>query len=88
MPNIWPRNFFDEDCDASVPLDDSNGYKNHTLRGVDKVDFIKEELEKAWPGVFFHVLVLFLLPPEMGLCWSVLYPEFSYVLSLFKIFFC
>ena len=51
MPNIWPRNFFDEGCDASVPLDDSNGYKNHTLRGVDKVDFIKEELEKAWPGV-------------------------------------
>ena len=51
LPNIWPRNFFDEGCDASVPLDDSNGYKNHTLRGVDKVDFIKEELEKAWPGV-------------------------------------
>ncbi|KAK4594643.1 hypothetical protein RGQ29_018361 [Quercus rubra] len=41
-------------CDASVLLDDSNGYKNHsipnhTLRGVNKVDFI-EELEKAWPG--------------------------------------
>ncbi|KAK4594555.1 hypothetical protein RGQ29_018296 [Quercus rubra] len=45
-------------CDASVPLDDTNGYKNrsipnHTLRGVDKVDFIKEELEKAWPGGTF-----------------------------------
>ncbi|KAF3947358.1 hypothetical protein CMV_026498 [Castanea mollissima] len=45
-------------CDASVPLDDSNGYKNHsipnhTLRGVDKIDFIKKELEKAWPGGTF-----------------------------------
>ena len=55
---LRPRNFFDEGCDASVPLDDSNGYKNHsipnhTLRGVDKVDFIKEELEKAWPGCTF-----------------------------------
>nr|POE84426.1 hypothetical protein CFP56_41733 [Quercus suber] len=57
----WPNvlwNFFDEGCDALVPLDDSNGYKNHsipnhTLRGVDKVDFIKEELEKAWPGCTF-----------------------------------
>ena len=48
-----PGIFFDEGCDASVPLDDSNGYKNHTLRGVDKVDFIKEELEKAWPGGTF-----------------------------------
>ena len=89
---LRPRNFFDEGCDASVPLDDSNGYKNHsipnhTLRGVDKVDFIKEELEKAWPEGYFHVLILFLLPPEMALCWSVLYPEFSYALSLFKIFF-
>ena len=27
LRNIWSRNFFDEGCDASVPLDDSNGYK-------------------------------------------------------------
>ncbi|KAL0009128.1 hypothetical protein SO802_010630 [Lithocarpus litseifolius] len=49
-------------CDASVPLDDSNGYKNHsipnhTLRGVDKVDFI-EELEKAWLGATFMLVAL------------------------------
>nr|POE60781.1 putative peroxidase 48 [Quercus suber] len=37
-------------------LDDSNGDKNHSterqaLRGFDKIDSIKEELEKAYPGV-------------------------------------
>ena len=37
---------------------------------------------KGLAGVYFHVLILFLLPPEMGLCWSVLYPEFSHVLAL------
>ncbi|KAL0016894.1 hypothetical protein SO802_003963 [Lithocarpus litseifolius] len=52
---------FIEGCDASVLLDDSNGDKNHsierqaipnqTLRGFDKIDSIKEELEKACPGV-------------------------------------
>ncbi|GMY33309.1 putative Peroxidase 48 [Fagus crenata] len=52
---------FIEGCDASVLLDDSNGDKNHsierqaipnqTLKGFDQIDFIKEELEKACPGV-------------------------------------
>ncbi|KAL0009222.1 hypothetical protein SO802_010724 [Lithocarpus litseifolius] len=52
---------FVEGCDASVLLDDSNGDKNHsierqaipnqTLRGFDKIDSIKEELEKACPGI-------------------------------------
>lgn len=48
-------------CDASLLLDDSNGDKNRTiekqaipnqtLRGFDKIDLIKEELEQACPGV-------------------------------------
>lgn len=48
-------------CDASILLDDSHGNKNKsiekqavpnkTLRGFDKVDLIKEEVEKACPGV-------------------------------------
>uniref|UniRef100_A0A2N9ENR1 peroxidase n=1 Tax=Fagus sylvatica TaxID=28930 RepID=A0A2N9ENR1_FAGSY len=52
---------FIEGCDASVLLDDSNGDKNRsierqaipnqTLKGFDQIDFIKEELEKACPGV-------------------------------------
>ena len=51
---------------------------------------IKSYLERCWKSWFHQggawkdlaVLILFLLPPEMGLCWSVLYPEFPYVLSL------
>ena len=53
--------FFYQGCNASVLLDDSNSDKNHsiegqaipilTLRGFDKIDSIKEELEKAYPGV-------------------------------------
>ena len=56
---VW--DFLDQGCDASVLLDDSNGDKNHsierqaipnqTLRGFDKIDSIKEELENACPGV-------------------------------------
>ncbi|XP_059444852.1 putative Peroxidase 48 [Corylus avellana] len=52
---------FIEGCDASVLLDDSNGDKNRsierqaipnkTLKGFDQIDLIKEELEKACPGV-------------------------------------
>ncbi|XP_038720680.1 putative Peroxidase 48 isoform X2 [Tripterygium wilfordii] len=52
---------FIEGCDASVLLDDSNGNQNHaierqaipnrSLRGFDKIDMIKEELEKACPGI-------------------------------------
>ncbi|KAM4080569.1 hypothetical protein ACJW30_11G027300 [Castanea mollissima] len=52
---------FIEGCDASVLLDDSNGNKNYsiekqaipnqTLKGFDKIDSIKEELEKACPEV-------------------------------------
>ncbi|GAV80915.1 peroxidase domain-containing protein [Cephalotus follicularis] len=48
-------------CDASVFLDDSNGNKSHrierdaipnkTLKGFDKIDMIKEELEKVCPGM-------------------------------------
>lgn len=48
-------------CDASVFLDDSNGNKSHpierqaipsqTLKGFDKINLIKEELEEACPGV-------------------------------------
>ncbi|KAJ7948950.1 Peroxidase [Quillaja saponaria] len=50
-----------EGCDASILVDDSNGDKNHsierqavpnkTLRGFDKIELIKEELEQACPGV-------------------------------------
>ncbi|XP_050221353.1 putative Peroxidase 48 [Mercurialis annua] len=52
---------FIKGCDASVFLDDSNGnanisiekqaIPNQTLRGLDKIDMIKEELEDACPGV-------------------------------------
>ncbi|KAJ6419673.1 hypothetical protein OIU84_029737 [Salix udensis] len=52
---------FIKGCDASVFLDDSNGNKNHsverqatpnkTLRGINEIDMIKEELENACPGV-------------------------------------
>ncbi|KAM3684214.1 hypothetical protein ACB098_11G027900 [Castanea mollissima] len=47
---------FFEVCDASVLLDDSNGNKNYSiekqaLKGFDKIDSIKEELEKACPRV-------------------------------------
>ncbi|MED6127348.1 hypothetical protein PIB30_087295, partial [Stylosanthes scabra] len=52
---------FIQGCDASLLLDDSNGDKNHsiekqavpnqTLRGFDKIDLIKEEVEQACPGV-------------------------------------
>ncbi|XP_031249451.1 putative Peroxidase 48 [Pistacia vera] len=48
-------------CDASLFLDDSNGNTNHsierraaphsTLKGFDKIDLIKAELERACPGV-------------------------------------
>ena len=54
---------------------------NQTLRGFDKIDSIKEELEKI-----FFVLILFLLPLEMALCWSVLDPESLYVFSLVRCF--
>ncbi|KAF9678644.1 hypothetical protein SADUNF_Sadunf07G0056100 [Salix dunnii] len=47
--------------DPDVFLDDSNGNKNHsverqatpnkTLRGINEIDMIKEELENACPGV-------------------------------------
>ncbi|GAV91658.1 LOW QUALITY PROTEIN: peroxidase domain-containing protein, partial [Cephalotus follicularis] len=52
---------FIKGCDASVFLDDSNGNKSHrierdaipnkTLKGFDKIDMIKEELEKVCLGV-------------------------------------
>uniref|UniRef100_A0A7N0T153 Peroxidase n=1 Tax=Kalanchoe fedtschenkoi TaxID=63787 RepID=A0A7N0T153_KALFE len=52
---------FIEGCDASVMLDDSNGNSNKsierqaipnkTLKGFDKIARIKDELEKACPGV-------------------------------------
>ncbi|CAM8960321.1 unnamed protein product [Rhodiola kirilowii] len=52
---------FIEGCDASVMLGDSNGNRNKsierqaipnkTLKGFDTIDKIKEELEKACPGV-------------------------------------
>ena len=66
-------------------MDDNIGDKNHcipnqTLKGFDKIDFIEELVQ--W---YFHVLILFLLPLEMALFWSVLNPEFLNVLS-FKIF--
>ena len=55
---MW--DFLNQGCDASVLLVDSNGDKtsikrqvipNQTLRGFDKIVSIKEELEKACPGV-------------------------------------
>ncbi|XP_024199440.1 putative Peroxidase 48 [Rosa chinensis] len=52
---------FIEGCDASVLLDDSNGDKNHSienqatpnrsLKGFDKIDQIKVELENVCPAV-------------------------------------
>ncbi|XP_061948599.1 putative Peroxidase 48 [Populus nigra] len=52
---------FIKGCDASVFLDDSNGNKNRsierqaapnkTLRGINEIDMIKEELDNACPGV-------------------------------------
>ena len=56
---MWDH--YNQGCDASVFLDDSNGNKNHsverqatpnkTLRGINEIDMIKEELENACPGV-------------------------------------
>ncbi|KAK3042635.1 hypothetical protein RJ639_000887 [Escallonia herrerae] len=50
---------FIEGCDASILLDDSSGNRsaerqaipNKTLKGFNFIDAIKEELEKACPGV-------------------------------------
>ncbi|EEF48779.1 Peroxidase 57 precursor, putative [Ricinus communis] len=52
---------FIKGCDASVFLDDSNGNSNRsiekqaipnrTLKGLDKIDMIKKDLENACPGV-------------------------------------
>ncbi|KAK7243845.1 hypothetical protein RIF29_38657 [Crotalaria pallida] len=52
---------FIQGCDASVLLDDNDGDKNRssekqaipnqTLRGFDKIDMIKEEVEQTCPGV-------------------------------------
>ncbi|XP_061358409.1 putative Peroxidase 48 [Gastrolobium bilobum] len=52
---------FIQGCDASLLLDDINGDKNRsvekqavpnqTLKGFDKIDLIKEEVEQACPGV-------------------------------------
>ncbi|KAG4947617.1 hypothetical protein AAZX31_15G242500 [Glycine max] len=52
---------FIEGCDASLLLDENNGDRNlsvekqavpnQTLRGFDKIDLIKEEVEQACPGV-------------------------------------
>lgn len=48
-------------CDASLLLDENDGNSNssvekqavpnQTLRGFDKIDLIKEEVEQACPGV-------------------------------------
>ncbi|XP_027343000.1 putative Peroxidase 48 [Abrus precatorius] len=52
---------FVQGCDASLLLDENNGDKNRsvekqaapnqTLKGFDKIDLIKEEVEQACPGV-------------------------------------
>ncbi|PRQ30532.1 putative peroxidase [Rosa chinensis] len=56
---LW--GFLNQGCDASVLLDDSNGDKNHSienqatpnrsLKGFDKIDQIKVELENVCPAV-------------------------------------
>lgn len=56
---MWDHYY--QGCDASVFLDDSNGNKNRsierqaapnkTLRGINEIDMIKEELDNACPGV-------------------------------------
>lgn len=48
-------------CDASLLLDENNGDRNRsvekqavpnqTLRGFDKIELIKEEVEQACPGI-------------------------------------
>ena len=53
--------FLNQGCDASIILDDSKGDQsnfterqavpNRTLKGFDVIDLIKEEVEKACPGV-------------------------------------
>lgn len=55
------RYFLNQGCDASVILTDSKGERsnfterqavpNRTLKGFDIIDLIKEEVEKACPGV-------------------------------------
>ncbi|KAL3004465.1 hypothetical protein AAZX31_08G165800 [Glycine max] len=52
---------FIEGCDASLLLDENNGDRNRsvekqavpnqTLRGFDKIELIKEEVEQACPGI-------------------------------------
>ncbi|KAJ0043076.1 hypothetical protein Pint_18165 [Pistacia integerrima] len=58
---VFFQDCFIRACDASLFLDDSNDNTNHsierwavlhsTLKGFDKIDLIKAELERACPGV-------------------------------------
>ncbi|XP_015870149.3 putative Peroxidase 48 [Ziziphus jujuba] len=79
---------FIQGCDASVLLDDSFGNKsqriekqaipNKTLKGFDKVDHIKEELEKVCPGVVSCADILSLATRDgIVLAGGPFYPVFT-----------
>ncbi|CAJ2677019.1 unnamed protein product [Trifolium pratense] len=51
-------------CDASLLLEDRNSsyekqaIPNQTLKGFDKIDLIKEEVEQACPGIVFYADII------------------------------
>ncbi|XP_034697691.1 putative Peroxidase 48 isoform X1 [Vitis riparia] len=79
---------FIQGCDASILLDDSNestnrsaeklAIPNQTLKGFDKVEKIKEELEKACPGVVSCADILVLATRDgIVLAGGPFYPVFT-----------
>ncbi|KAL3734059.1 hypothetical protein ACJRO7_023415 [Eucalyptus globulus] len=80
--------FSSQGCDASVLLDDSHGNRSHpterqaipnrTLKGFDRIDTIKQELEDHCPGVVSCADVLVLATREgILLAGGPFYPLFT-----------
>ncbi|KAK4771249.1 hypothetical protein SAY87_031781 [Trapa incisa] len=79
---------FIEGCDASIFLDDSRGNQSHqiekdavpnrTLKGFEKIDMIKEEIESHCPGVVSCADILALATREgIVLAGGPFYPLFT-----------
>ncbi|XP_045804261.1 peroxidase 56-like isoform X2 [Trifolium pratense] len=60
-------------CDASLLLEDRNSsyekqaIPNQTLKGFDKIDLIKEEVEQACPGIVFYADIIALASRDIVL---------------------